>query len=364
MKSNIFLPLIMIGIISCITMENRMSAKNDIHDKQKPYCSEIADPISSLQPFNRICRKNDIIYMEHPIENLPVRFQSLDLYYPDVPSDKKLPLIVYFHGGGWVTNHKSGKREINIGNNIAAAGYVFASVGYELASEKNPTYPKNINQCIESVIFLIKNSAKFGIDNSSYSIMGASAGGHLALMVAFAGNNEKFNRQKFHLSFKSVIDLYGITNLNTRVYSKDDGTPTTRLKDGNSYIYTGVKRNSNPDLWAEASPVNYLRSDIPPILIVHSKDDQTVDINQPKELVGKILSLKQGLQLSDDLTSNKTVYVSSIKKKEIVFIQMLKAGHAFSLDYASDGRMLENIDKVSSLKREVISFLNSTLKGS
>src|SRR5688572_14451668 len=169
----------------------------------------------------------DVTYLQ------PTRAEKLDLYLPtDSTTATKRPAIVIIHGGGWVGGDKASPREFNIGTTLAKAGYVAASVNYHLG-EKN-RWPTNLFDCKNAVRFLRKNADEYKIDADHIGVIGGSAGGHLALMVAYTsevldlapptpypGISDKVS---------AVVDMYGITNLLTRQKTDADGDPTGETK--------------------------------------------------------------------------------------------------------------------------------------
>ena len=211
------------------------------------------------------------------------REEKLDLYRPDKnESGKPMPAVVIIHGGGWVKGDKGRKREFVSGTTLAKAGYVAISVNYE--TRKGKRWPNNLNDCKNAVRWLRKNAQKLDVDGARIGVIGGSAGGHLALMVAYTGDNPKFDDGLYPgISDKvsACVDMYGITNLLTRKVADKKGTPTDELKEHRLF---SKDRNEAPAMWRNASPVNYIDKNSPPTLIFHGTKDKTVDRDQSKEL--------------------------------------------------------------------------------
>ena len=96
-------------------------------------------------------------------------------------TDRVLPTLVYFHGGGWVwanvDTHDRMTRE------YAAAGQVaVVSVDYALSPEAK--FPQALLECIEVVRFVADRGADWGLDGGRLFVGGDSAGGNLALATA------------------------------------------------------------------------------------------------------------------------------------------------------------------------------------
>ena len=91
------------------------------------------------------------------------------------------PVIVWFHGGGWVLG--SADQSIPVTSDLAAAaGCVVVSVDYRLAPE-HPA-PAAMVDCSAVTAWVIEHGAEEGWDSSRVAVGGDSAGGNLAALVA------------------------------------------------------------------------------------------------------------------------------------------------------------------------------------
>lgn len=211
--------------------------------------------------------------------------QRLDLYLPATATPGGGPAVVFLHGGGWVKGDKSGLRDRRIASELASAGYAVASVDYRLGAK---VWPGNLEDCRNAVRFLRVRAAQDGINPNRIAVMGASAGGHLALLVAFGGvraaSAEPAVFPGVSDSVRAVVDFYGITDLTTRRRSLADGTPTSRWMDSYAGDMLGVSLERDPAAWRDASPVFHIQPSSPPVLIVHGLSDSTVDYPQAIEL--------------------------------------------------------------------------------
>lgn len=95
--------------------------------------------------------------------------------------DDPAPVVIYFHGGGWVF----GGIEMNdpsLRSLCSSAGVVVVNVDYPLAPEH--PFPEPLQGCIESVRWARDHATGFGGDPGSLLVMGDSAGGNLAAATA------------------------------------------------------------------------------------------------------------------------------------------------------------------------------------
>jgi acetyl esterase len=112
-----------------------------------------------------------------PAGDVPVR-----VYVPTAEPGPR-PVLVYFHGGGWVIGdletHDGTVRAL-----AAASGVTIVSVDYRLAPEH--PFPAAIDDCLAALRWVAEPStaAELGIDPARMAVGGDSAGGNLAAVVA------------------------------------------------------------------------------------------------------------------------------------------------------------------------------------
>ena len=214
----------------------------------------------------------------------PDRLEKLDLYLPkNCNAVEKSPAVLLIHGGGWKEGDKRQAREIEFGMTLAQNGFVAASINYALRSAGR--FPQNLQDCKNGIRYLRAHADELGIDPNRISVMGGSAGGHLALLVGYTADQPNLAPSQPYpgVSDKvsSVVDFYGISNLATRKETDPNGKP---LKIDPLDSATQSIFGSTPQDWKKASPITYVKRDVPPTLILHGKKDTTVDSDQSQEL--------------------------------------------------------------------------------
>ncbi|WP_224488254.1 alpha/beta hydrolase [Robertkochia flava] len=107
----------------------------------------------------------------------------MDIYSPE-ENDNRLPVLIIYHGGGWLINTKSIMDEMS--EYIAGTGkYVVCNVDYRLLTANNNTTPMNaiIEDAMGAVLWVKENIRDYGGDPEQIAVTGDSAGGQLAAMV-------------------------------------------------------------------------------------------------------------------------------------------------------------------------------------
>lgn len=114
------------------------------------------------------------------------------------------PVIVYFHGGGWVIgdleSHDTVCREL-----AARSGATLISVDYRLAPEH--VFPAAAEDAIAATKWIASNAAQLGVDASRMAVAGDSAGGNLAAVAAIAARDAGGPAIRFQALLYPVTDF-------------------------------------------------------------------------------------------------------------------------------------------------------------
>ena len=193
---------------------------------------------------------------------------KLDLYLPK-KTDRKPPLLVWIHGGGWTKGTKTGINPIFV--RLTADGYAAASIDYRL--DGLDSHPKQIHDCKGAIRWLRANADKYGYDVTRIGAGGASAGGHLVLLLGLStGVKELEGDVGGNLDQSSqvhaIVDLFGPSDVELFAKKSDH-----------------FRRNKAPrQLLKSASPLTYLTKDDPPLLILHGDKDKLVPLSQSEHI--------------------------------------------------------------------------------
>jgi acetyl esterase len=143
---------------------------------------------------------------EGPLGSIPLR-----LYRPaGVDAAARLPVLVYFHGGGWVIGdldtHDTLCRQLT-----AEAGVSVVSVDYRLAPEHK--FPAAVDDSWAATRWVFAHAAELGVDGGRLAVGGDSAGGNLAAVVALLA------RDGGGPAIRLQVLLYPVTDTNTETDS-------------------------------------------------------------------------------------------------------------------------------------------------
>jgi len=235
--------------------------------------------LAQTNPIIDAFPKGTILHGNIPYNNDALSKHLLDIYLP-ANTKGKIPLVIFVHGGGWLSNDKyadMGYMKKTIAE-IVGSGFALASIDYRFSTEA--IFPAQIQDCNRAVSFLYDNADKYGFDKNRFAVMGFSAGGHLASMLGLSKNNniENFFMPGSNRSFsiKAVVDFYGPAELLLFPGNDDVKSPES--------ILIGAAPLSRPDLSKAASPVSYVDKNDPPFLIIHGEKDQLVSVKQSQLL--------------------------------------------------------------------------------
>lgn len=112
---------------------------------------------------------------------IPVRDGEINVRIYTPEGQGPFPVIVYYHGGGWVFGSPEyadgGCRYLT-----AATQAVVVSVDYRLAPEY--PFPTPVNDAYDALVWVYEHAAQLHIDQENITVSGDSAGGNLAAVVS------------------------------------------------------------------------------------------------------------------------------------------------------------------------------------
>ncbi|WP_185291087.1 alpha/beta hydrolase [Chryseobacterium lactis] len=297
---------------------------------------QILDHLEKIQPFNaknpldgsrkyletmslQLSKKKEAIAM---IEELNISAENrkipIRIYRPQGRHIQKSSAIIYIHGGwfiagGYETHDAVVRKLANKSNSVV----IFAD--YRLAPEH--PFPAGLNDCVDTVKWVIDNAANLGIDPDQIGIIGDSAGGALATAVS----TQIGDQFKFQVLIYPAAD----NRLNSKSWETYENGPVLNREGGveawNSYL--PAEESGNP----LAIPVLIKDfKETPPTLVILAEHDPLLD---------------DGKQLSENM-EKAGVSIRTTLYKDMV--------HGFM-------HMGEVLDEVQTAVEEMASFAHQNL---
>jgi acetyl esterase/lipase len=236
----------------------------------------------AAQPAKKDAPADDAIRIKKGIEYAKwgERSMQLDLYVPK--SDAPLPLMVWIHGGGWKAGSKD---QPSPALRHLARGYAVAHIAYRFSQEA--IFPAQIEDCRAAIRWLRANAKDHGYDPERIGVWGASAGGHLALLLGCGESIKGFDKGP-HLDVDAkvlcVCDWFGPTDLWTI------SEPVIKAKQESPLLSSliGGPIASNKEKLKKASPTNYVTSKTAPVLMIHGDKDPLVPLSQSEQILKQL----------------------------------------------------------------------------
>lgn len=211
----------------------------------------------------------------------------LDLHYPVTPKpDAGYPLVVFTHGGGWAAGSKAigdrGVRYLGV-SALTKQGFCVASVEYRLCTKDGGITMRDcVTDAKDAMRYLAKNAANLSLDVQRVFTWGDSAGGHIAQMLllsspeSFPGDPALADAE---YQLVGGVSWYGPCDFEKTELFNPDGRAGFRDRFGARIIKAGADENTKLATYREVSPVNYLRSDSPPLLMLQGDKDTTIPVH-------------------------------------------------------------------------------------
>jgi acetyl esterase/lipase len=196
----------------------------------------------------------DVLY--HNEEGVDPRLLSLDIYAP--VDAEQLPVMLFVHGGGWRQGDKGQAAEK--GRFFSEHGYLLVSVNYRLSPAVQ--HPVHVEDVVRAIAWVKAEIAAYGGDPQRVSLMGHSAGAHLA---ALAG----VDTDRLQAVGLKPADIEAVVCLDGAGY--DVAWQVTELGGDVAGAMYRTAFGESEEAWNDASPVVHAKTatDLPQYLIFH-----------------------------------------------------------------------------------------------
>lgn len=213
----------------------------------------------------------DVVYQES--EGLKRCLQMIIPYKHNWKQDEKFPLILFIPGSAW--HRQEMYNNIPAIAKLAKRGFAIAEVQYR--ESDLAVFPAQVIDVKRAIRFLYSIAEQFHIDTNHIFLAGDSSGGHIALLTGLTADSNELDDAENDISYNinGIISFYAPTDM---FLSRKEGPIENLL---------GVNDVSQaPQLAQAASCKTYITAskNIPPILMFHGKADETVSIENSRNL--------------------------------------------------------------------------------
>lgn len=224
------------------------------------------------------------------VSELGFRPVRMDLHLPPAGP---APAVIFIHGGAWLFGDRDGVGPMYMQDrpdtftDLAQRGFAVASVDYRMAGEA--VFPAQVHDIAAAHRFLVARAGEVGIDPARIAVWGESAGGHLAMLLAFGQHDrEALGSAGAAVScppLAALVDWYGVSDLRVPMgdFPLPGPSPEERLV-GGSLV-------DNAALVSAASPIDHVTAGAPPTLVVHGTGDSLVPVEGSRALVSALTAV-------------------------------------------------------------------------
>ncbi len=201
--------------------------------------------------------------------------QKMDIYLPAGRSTVTTKVLVLIHGGAWATGDKTDFASFVDSLQRRLPGYAIFNINYRLSTGTSNSFPTQENDTKAALEFIYTKKDEYKISDK-FVLLGASAGGHLALLQGYKYSSP--------VKVKAIVSFFGPTDM-TDLYNNPASPfiPAATIAQ-----IVGATPASNPALYQQSSPINFVTAQSPPTILLHGGLDPLVSPSQAVALVAKL----------------------------------------------------------------------------
>lgn len=246
--------------------------------------------------------QRDIIVGTNTESGAPIR---ADLWTPPPDIEATGLGVIYLHGSGWHYSDKDGGTRPFF-SYLAGQGHIILDVAYTLAPQSQ--IPGMVGDVKQAITWLKTHGPEWGLNPERIVLWGASAGGQLALLTAYAVDDPAISAV-----VRGVVSYYGVTDLITAQETLA-GLPSLSAEQRRAF--TTIARQIRllppdgdfvdtadlipgavggtlaevPERYVAGSPINHVGPHCPPTLLINGAHDFGVDVTQHRRLHGALVA--------------------------------------------------------------------------
>ncbi|MBC6697416.1 alpha/beta hydrolase [Hymenobacter puniceus] len=229
-------------------------------------------------------RTQDVAYVPASDPSFDTERHRLDVYTPKRKAAVPYPVVVFIHGGSW----DSGNKDFYsfIGRRLASQGVVAVVVNYRLAPAVQ--VPQMADDCARAVAWTAQHIAEYGGDPQRLFLMGHSAGGGLAALLA--ADNRLLARHGWSQNPVKGVLLNDPAGLDMYDYLQKQEYPGDA-----QYL---VPFGKDPTVWRDVSAMYHVTVQTPPMRLFIGGETYPSISSSSRKFVRKLQSLGKQPELT------------------------------------------------------------------
>ncbi len=195
--------------------------------------------------------------------------QKMDIYLPAGRRSDSTKILVLIHGGGWTTGDKS-----DFNTNIDSLknrlpDYGIFNINYRLSNGTTTAFPTQETDVQTAIRYIYGKASDYQVNNQKFVLLGASAGGHLAMLQGF--------KDSVPVKPKAIVSFFGPSDLMDMYFNPVGGNPllSTALVQA-----VGKTPIQDPGIYLSSSPMTFINGGSPPTILLHGGLDPLVRPSQ------------------------------------------------------------------------------------
>jgi len=205
---------------------------------------------------------------------------QLDIYQPDTPREGGFPVLLQVHGGAWMIGEKEQQGK-PLMYHMAQRGWIAVAINYRLSPRT--AFPAHIIDVKKAIAWIRANIAEYGGNPDYIAITGGSAGGHLSSLAALTPNRREWQPgfEDADTAVQAAVPFYGVYDFLDTANIR----PEMPMEDFLARRVMQCPVAENRALWENASPLNHVGPDAPPMFVIHGTHDSLVWVEEARVFV-------------------------------------------------------------------------------
>jgi acetyl esterase/lipase len=321
----------LLTVLGLVRLIRTSEAAADVADRALAELPDGPTPDADVEVTSRLRRFFVPMSFSHPdverVVDVPYSDLSkrhrLDVYrHKDHPVG--CPTLLQVHGGGWVIGDKREQgRPLML--HLASRGWVCFAPNYRLSPRA--TWPDHLVDVKRALAWVRTNGEEYGADPGFLVLTGGSAGGHLVALAALTANDPRYQPgfEDVDTNVSGCVPYYGVYDL-----VGETGTKAARVR-RRHLLDRLVMKTQEEQVYKDASPVEAVRADAPPFLVIHGRNDTLVPVQEARLFVERLRAVSSSPVVYIELPGTQHAFdvFPSIRSAHVVravgrFVELLR----------------------------------------